>query len=132
MARDLLLGRLHPDMACAVALSIVEDPHVVVNLESVTLYDESMRSLGCLRDWLTSDDPLDSATRAYLQAKRDHSRTTARGPGQTAWNAAAAAKSRDQATHRARQARDLGRQLLAERGVIARARQVGLKLIGVD
>ena len=131
MARGLILGQLEPDTACAVALALVEMPRVVVSLEAVTLHDAHMRPLGTARDWLT-DDPLDAAVRDYLRAKREANMTTARRPNQPPWVAAAAVKTRDQATHRALAARDAGRLLLEERGFFAKARKAGLKVIGVD
>jgi hypothetical protein len=132
MSRDRILGQLDRDLACAVALGLVEDPRVVANLDVITLHDAFMRPLGAERDWLRGDDPLDAATRDYLQARREAAMTTVYRPGQSAWGAASAIKARDGATSRARQARDLGRALLAERGVLARARQAGLKLLGID
>jgi hypothetical protein len=132
MPRDLILGQLPKDLACAIALHIIEDNRVVANLEALTLHDERMRPLGTVRDWLAGDDPLDVTTRDYLKAKREASMTTMPRPGQSAWAAASATRTRDAANQRARQARDLGRMLLAERGVLAHARQKGLPLIGVD
>jgi hypothetical protein len=132
MQRGLLLGQVPRDVACAVALGVVEDPRVVPTLESVTLYDERLRPLGTLPNWLNGNDPLDVATRDYLRAKREANMTTAPRPGQTAWGFASAARSRDGANQRARQAREVGRGLLAERGVLTYARTAGLKLIAVD
>jgi hypothetical protein len=132
MSSDLLFGQLHPDVACAIALAIVEDPRVVANVDSLTLHDKNMRPLGTISGWLNSDDPLRVVTRDYLQAKREASMTTMRRPGETGWAAASAARTRDGANQRAREARDLGRALLAERGALAHARNSGLKLIGVE
>jgi hypothetical protein len=132
MNRDRILGQLDRDLACAIALGLVEGPHVVANLESVSLHDEPMRLLGSVRNWLDGDDPLDAATRDYLRAKRDASAAAVRRPGQAPWGMAAAVKARDLANERARQARDLGRMLLAERGVLAQARRAGMKLVGAD
>jgi hypothetical protein len=132
MNRGLLLGHIPRDLACAFALGVVEDPRVVATLESVTVYDDRLRPLGKLPNWLLGDDPLDVATREYLRAKRDATMTTVPRPGQTAWGFASAARARDGANDRARKARDVGRGLLAERGVLTQARQAGLKLIAVD
>lgn len=132
MSRELLLGHLPRDLACAVALGVVEDPRIVATVEAVTLHDDGLRPLGKLSDWLAGNDPLDVATRDYLLAKRDASRTTARRPGQMAWGFASAAKTRDAATERACKARDVGRRLLAERGLFTYARTAGLKLIAAD
>jgi hypothetical protein len=132
MSRGLLLGHVPRDVACAVALGVVEDPRVVVTLEAVTLYDAAHRPLGTLPNWLAGDDPLDVATRDYLRARQEASMTTVRRPGQTAWNYATGAKTRDAANGRAREARERGRALLAERGVLAYARGAGLKLIAAE
>jgi hypothetical protein len=131
MYRAPLLGQLDRDLACAVALGLVEDTRIVANLESVTWHDNRMRPLGTVRDWL-GDDPLDVATRDYLRAKREASMTTVRRPGQTGWGVASNVKTRDLANERARAARDQARALLTERGVFAAARRAGLKLMGVE
>jgi hypothetical protein len=110
----------------------VEDPRVVASLEAVTVHDAHMRPLGSVRDWIDGSDPLGAATREYLTARRDAGKASAPRPGQGGWGAASAAKARDGANNRARQARDLARTLLAERGVLAQARGAGLRLLGVD
>ena len=132
MSQPLILQQLDRDLACAVALALVEHPRVVASLEAVTLHDAQMRPLGTERDWLRGDDALVKATRDYLGARREANQATVRRPGQTGWAAASGIKARDAATARAVQARELGRGLLAERGVLARARAAGLKVLGVD
>ncbi len=131
MRHDLILGQLDRDLACAIALNLVEEPGVVANLESITLHDSHMRPLGTVRDWL-SDDSLDVATRDYLHARREASTAGMRRPGQTGWAVASGIKARDAANERARLARDLGRTLLVERGILAAAKRAGLKLLGVE
>jgi hypothetical protein len=130
--RTFVLGRLDRDLACAIALNWVEAPHVAVTPEAITLHDAQMRSLGTEYNWLRGDDPLDQATRNYLSARREASTASIRRPGETAWGAAAAIKKRDGANSRARQARDLGRSLLAERGVLVRAQKAGLRVLNLD
>jgi hypothetical protein len=132
VSRPPILGQLHPDLACAVALGLVEYPRVIANLDAVTLHDQAMRPLGTVRNWLDGNDPLDVATREYLAARRDVAKAVSWRPGQTGWAAASATRARDEANKRAIQARDLARGLLAERGVLAYARKAGLKLLGVD
>ncbi len=129
MSRDPILGKLDRDLACAVALSIVEAPHIVVNLESVTLHDERMRPLGTERDWLRGNDPLDAVTRDYLTARRAVNQAGVRRPGQTGWAAASSIRAREEAIRKAQEMRDLGFTLLCERGLIAWARRTGLKLL---
>jgi hypothetical protein len=131
MARDLLLGRLDRDLACAIALTILEDPCVTVNLEAITLHDGAMRPVGTVRGWLTND-PLDVATGEYLSARREASMIPPRRPGQSDWVAVSGAKRRELANQKACRARERGWALLAERGFLARARKAGLHLIGVE
>jgi hypothetical protein len=132
MKRNFILGRLDPDLACAIALGLVEWPRVVANLEAVTLHDEGMRPVGTVNGWLDLNDPLDAATHAYLAARREASQTTMRRPGQSPWVAASATKTRELANKRAVEARDRGRSLLLERGVLASAKRLGLKVLGDD
>ena len=115
MARELILGQLHPDLACAIALGVVDNPQVTVTVDSITLTDPQRGNTRTLSAWL-GDDPLDQATREYLTARRDamlHGQK-ARGPG---WAGAAAIKARDQANARAIQARNRAREILQQRGV---------------
>src|ERR1700732_1069868 len=66
MSSELILGRVHPDLACAVALAIVEDPSIVATVEALTVHGPGMRPLGTVRGWLRADDPLHAATNQYL------------------------------------------------------------------
>lgn len=114
------------------ALAIVEDARVVANADALTFHDQNMRPVGTVAGWLNGDDPLRLATREYLQAKREATMTTVRRPGESGWAAASAARTRDAANQRARQARERGRALLTERGALAYARSKGLKFVGVE
>jgi hypothetical protein len=129
MSRGLILGQLDQDLACAVALGLVENPRVAANPDAITVHDGAMRPLGTVRGWLDGDDPLDGATRDYLQARREANATTAPRPGQAPWVAAAAIRTRDGANQRARAARERARDLLAQRGTFAQARAAGLKVL---
>jgi hypothetical protein len=115
MARDLILGQLHPDLACAIALGFLENPQATVTLDVFTLFDPRLRTSRAHSGWLSTDDPLDVATREYLAAKRD---TTLASPrtGQSGWAAASTIKKREEASKRAIEARARGLQLLQERG----------------
>jgi hypothetical protein len=126
MSREPILGHVDRDHACAVALGLVEDARVVVILEALTVHDAQMRTLGTVRDWLLGNDPLDAATREYLSAGREVSQASGVRLRQSPWQTAASIKARDPANRRAREARDLGRALLAERGFLAHARRAGL------
>jgi len=129
VSRGLILGKLDRDLACAVALGLVESPHVAANPDAVTVLDEYMQSVGTLRGWLDGDDPLDAATREYLRSRIEAYQTTTPRPGQPPWMAAAAIRTRDAANQRARAARERGRALLAERGTLDVARAAGLPVI---
>jgi hypothetical protein len=129
VGRPLILGQLDPDLACAIALGLVEHPRVVANQEAVTVHDACMRPLGTARNWLDPEDALDAATHDYLGARREAGLTTVPRPGQSAWGAASAARTRDLATRRAVQARQVGLRLLAERGTLAHARAAGLNVL---
>jgi hypothetical protein len=125
----LILGQLDRDLACAVALGLVESPRVAANPDAVTVLDEYMRPVGTVRGWLDGDDPLDVATREYLRARIEAYQTTRPRPGQPPWMAAAAIRTRDAANQRARAARDRAREALAQRGTLDTARAAGLPVI---
>jgi hypothetical protein len=129
MSRGLILGQLDRDLACAIALGLVESPRVAANPDAITVHDGAMRPLGTVRGWLDGDDPLDGATRDYLQARCEAYATTTPRPGQPPWMAAAAVRTRDGANQRARTARELARDLLTQRGTFTQARAAGLKAI---
>jgi hypothetical protein len=132
VSREPLFGQVHPDLACAIALGLVDCPRVVVNEEGVTVHDEHMRPLGTARNWLSADDPLDAATREYLVARREAVMATAPMRGRAPWALAAAARSRDLANKRAVQAREVARGLLAERDFFDCARAAGLKVMAAE
>jgi hypothetical protein len=130
MTRERILGVLDPDLACAVAVGLVEHRLVAANLEAVTVHDARMQPVGTRRDWLDGADPLDVATREYLTARRDATLAGSRGPGSSAWGAAGVAKKRDEANRKANEARLRVKALLEQRGVLARARAEGLPVVG--
>lgn len=125
MSRGLLCNVLDRDLACAVALGFVDLPRVMANPLTITLHDASMRPIGSVPDWLAGSDPLDVATREYLQARLT---VTNSGPKPNAkpWEAVARTKAREEASKRAIEARARGKTLLDERGVLALARAEGL------
>lgn len=130
MTRELILGTLAPDLACAIAAGFVEHRLVAVNLDALTLHDAHMRPVGTQRDWLDPADPLHAATRDYLTARRDAILAGSRGPGNTAWGSAGVARKRDEANRKALAARARIRELLEERGVLTQARAAGLNVTG--
>lgn len=129
MMRDPILGQLDRDLACAIALGIVEAPRVVANAQVITLHDARMRSLGSLPSWLDTDDPLDQATRACLLARQEAIQAGAKNRGQGGWAASSAIKQREEANRRAIEAKNLAMQLLQQRGVLAAARAQGLRVM---
>lgn len=126
MVGDLILGKLDPDVACAIALEIVECPRVGVCLEGVTLYNERLERIAVERDWLLPDDELHQATRDYLVARRAMHRAAPRPGDYGSWAAATAARTRQQAITQALEARLKARLLLIERGIISTARKSGM------
>ena len=127
MARDLLLGQLDPDLACAIALNFVEHDQVVITLEALTLNDPHQRTSRTQAGWLSNTDPLDQFTREYLSARREAMQSTSRA-SQSGWAGASAVKSREAANARAIQARSKAAQLLQARGVFRQARSLGLRV----
>lgn len=127
MTREAILEDVDRDLACAVALGIVEYPRVIALLDAVTVHDAAMRPICTQRDWLDGTDPLDVATREYLMARREAMGAGAKKLG-AGWAAAGAARQRDTAIIRANEAKAQGRALLIERGVLDRARTAGLKV----
>lgn len=128
MSRDVICGVLDRDLACAVALGFVDMPTVAVNVQTITLHDANMRPIGSLADWLATNDPLDALTRTYLQARLEAAQSGPKGNARP-WEAAARTRARDEANRRANEARTCGKALLDERGVLARARAVQLRVI---
>ena len=128
MSRGLLGNVLDRDLACAVALGFVDLPRVATNPQTITIHDANMRPLGSVPDWLNSSDPLDVATREYLQARQE---ATLSGPKLNAkpWEATARTKAREVANQRALAAKARGKALLDERGVLTQARADNLRVL---
>src|SRR5262245_59888272 len=122
MARDLILNKLDPDLACAIALGYVEHNFIVANLDGITIHDADFEILGQQTDWLTEDDPLDIATRDYLSARREALLSGYHHEEDNAWAAAAAMGTREEANRRAITARAAGKALLEERRVLESAK----------
>jgi hypothetical protein len=127
MSREPILGRLDRDLACAIALGIVDYPLLTVTPEAVTLRDEAMRELGTERGWLDGDDPLDTATRAYLEGRRDAMLAGTR-LSQGGWAGAAAVREREKGNQQANQAKIKAREILDQRGTLTVARDIGMRI----
>ena len=118
-------GTLHPDVACAIALGVVDNPNVTASLDALIVIDPRLRTSRTQTGWLNGTDPLLIATRAYLTARRDAMLNGPR-PAQSGWAASSAVKARETANTRALQARGAALKLLQERGVLHHARRAGM------
>lgn len=130
MRTPLILGKIDRDLACAIALGLVQWPRVVANLNALTLCDERMQTLGSDPNWLQGDDPLDALTRDYLAARQQAMKANTRPPGYGhAWAASSANKVRDEANKTAIAARAKAVLLLNERGTLTAAKKQGLHVV---
>ncbi len=116
------------DLACAVALGLVEHPRLHANARQVTLLDQRGQALSVHPNWLSPADPLQQLTLDYLRARDEAHRTTDR-PTHGGWSAAAGVKVREDAVLRANTAKRQATELLAERGVLVRAKNLGLRIV---
>jgi hypothetical protein len=130
MPRDLILNKLDPDLACAIALGLVEHNFIQANLESITLHDEDFQILGQQKEWLTEDDPLDLATRDYLVARHQALLAGRHGESDNAWAAAQAIGTREEANRQAIEARATAKAILEERRVLESAKAAGMTVFG--
>lgn len=115
------------DLACGIALGLFEHRRARVTLEAITLYDKSFRVRDLKPNWLGAD-PLDQATRAYLEARRALMRITGAGENGK-WSSAKAAKAREDALAQAMAAKTRARDILMERDAWSRARQAGMDIL---
>lgn len=129
MRGDLILGQLDRDLACAIALGFVEKPQVVANPLAITVHDARMRPLGTVSDWLAGADPLDVATKEYLEARQTATQAGMKKMGQGGWAGSSAIKTREDANRKAIDAKNRGKQLLIERKTLEAARKEGLRVI---
>lgn len=116
---------LHPDLACAIGLGLVDDPNVTASLDALVVTDPRSRTTHTQPGWLDGADPLVLATREYLTARRDVMLSVPR-PTQAPWAASSAVRVREAAAARANQARARGLKILQVRGVLQQARSAGL------
>ena len=116
---------LHPDMACAIALGVVDNPNVTASLDALIIVDPRLRTTNTQAGWLNGADALVVATREYLTARRDAMLNGPR-PTQSGWAASATIKARETANIRANQARNNALKILQDRGVLHHARRAGM------
>ena len=88
-----LVDFIEHDLACGIALGFFEYRRARVTLEAVTLYDRNLRVRDLKSNWLGTD-PLDQATREYLEARRALMRIAGAG-GKDAWSSPATAEERE-------------------------------------
>jgi hypothetical protein len=116
---------LHPDVACAIALGVVDNPNVTASLDALTIVDARLRTTRTQTNWLDGVDALTVATREYLTARRDAMLNGSR-PTQSGWAASATVKARETANIRANLARNTALKILQDRGVLHHARRSGM------
>jgi hypothetical protein len=116
---------LHTDLACAIALGVVDNPNITASLDSLVIVDARLRTTRTVTGWLNGADALAVATREYLTARRDAMLSGSR-PGQSAWAASAAIKARETANMRANLARNTALKILQDRGVLHHAPGAGM------
>lgn len=116
------------DLACAVALGLVEHPRLLANARQVTITDHRGQTLSVHPNWLSPADPLQQLTLEYLRAREEAQKTTSK-PAYGGWGAAAGVKVRDEAVMRASAAKKQAAALLAERGALTRAGTLGLRVV---
>lgn len=116
------------DLACAVALGLVEHPRLLANARQVTLTDQRGQTLSVHPNWLSPADPVQQLTLEFLRAREEAQKTTAK-PAYGGWNATAGVKVRDEAVMRANAAKRQAAMLLAERGALTRASTLGLRIL---
>jgi hypothetical protein len=130
MTRELILNKLDPDLACAIALGLIEHNFIQANLECITIRDGDFEILGEQTNWLTEEDPLDAATRDYLVARHQALLAGHHGESDDAWAAAQAIGAREEANRRAIESRTAAKAILDERRVLGSARAAGLTVLG--
>ncbi len=62
---------LRPDVACAIALGVVDNPNVTASLDALIVTDPRLRTTSTQTGWLNGADELIAATREYLTARRE-------------------------------------------------------------
>ncbi|MFT3880464.1 MAG: hypothetical protein QM703_12480 [Gemmatales bacterium] len=120
---------LDADLACAIALGVVENSRMVTTIQQVNVLDSSGLVVPH-KNWLRETDPLHQLTKQYLQAKAESQQSGVHQRPQAGWNMEAALKARDQANERAMLILIQARQLLEARGVLKRAKLEGLRILG--
>lgn len=116
------------DLACAVALGLVEHPQLVANARQVTITDHRGQAVSVHPNWLSPADPLQQLTLEYLRAREEAQNTTSK-PAYGGWGAAASVKTREEAVMRANAAKKQATALLTERGALTRAKTLGLRIV---
>ena len=119
---------LNLDVACAVALGLVEHPSVNVNYTTIVFIDPESRSEYRQSDWLDCSDPLHRATQDYLEARDEilRSQSTYQRAG---WSNIGASRSRELAAKRAKDARSRGIAIVHERKVVDVAKAAGFNVL---
>ena len=115
------------DLACAIALGFVEHPRLIVNRLQITVLDHRGQPVENHPGWLSTFDKLHQIVADFLAARDEATKANARtGYGNAGVGAAAQVKSREAANTKAIHLKSTARAMLAERGVIAKAKTLGL------
>lgn len=123
-----MLPLLDSELACAVALGVVEHPRLIANVYQITLLDHRGQALACLQDWLQESDRLHQLTKVNLKARAEAQQANVHYDCKSCWSASSATMTSDTATQLVIQTRTLSKQLLAKRGVFTKAQSLGLRL----
>lgn len=118
------------DLACAVALGIVEAPRWIVNQQQINILDPRGATLQSANNWLIASDPLHQLTKHYLDARTEAQKASSANTYMKGYGNSTGIKTRDEANQRANLAKCKARQLLAEHGVLARAQSLGFRVQG--
>jgi hypothetical protein len=121
-----IVNSIEHDLACGIALGFFEHRRARVTLEAITLYDKSFRVRDLRPNWL-GEDPLDQATREYLEAGRALTRSS--GTGANGKWSSSAIQAREEILARALAAKARARDILQERDTWSRAREAGMAVL---
>jgi hypothetical protein len=127
LSRSRIVKHIEHDLACGIALGFFEHRRARVTLEAITLYDRGFRVRDLRPNWLGAE-PLDQATRLYLEARRALTRSTGAGTNGK-WSSSAGATEREDALAQAMAAKLRARALLLKRDAWSRAREMGMEVL---
>lgn len=116
------------DVACGIALGVIDGGATTVTLETITRFDPTTRKHVSRTGWLQVYDTFGELTRECLLTRQKILAATPR-PNAPAWERARQIKEREEASTRFIRLRTEALRLLETRGVLAHARRVGMKIL---